>query len=118
MASPDRLTEAELAARCGTSPDAIRNLVDLGILEADDGTFARRDVMRVRVVDQLAATGIEPAALAQALASGDLTLGYLESAGRRHPRSERTFAEVANELGVAFPGLGMEPQGRLQPLGR
>ena len=50
--------------------------------------------MRARVVTDLHAMGIETEALATALASGHLTLGYLESAGRRHPRSDRTFAEV------------------------
>jgi adenylate cyclase len=62
-------------------------------------------VMRARVVTHLEAIGIEAEALASALASGHLTLGYLESAGRRHPRSERTFAEVADQTGVPFPML-------------
>jgi adenylate cyclase len=102
---PDRLTEAELADRCGTSPDGIRRLVELGILEPEDGTFARRDVMRARVVNHLDALGIEAEALAAAIASGHLRLGYLESSGRRQPRSERTFAELAEELGLPFPAL-------------
>ena len=93
---PDRLTEDELAERSGTSREYIRQLADLGILQADDrGTFTRQDVMRARVVTDLHAIGIATEALAIALASGHLTLGYLESAGRRHPRSDRTFAEVA-----------------------
>src|SRR3954451_6208456 len=61
--------------------------------------------MRARVVTDLHAMGIEAEALATALASGHLTLGYLESAGRRHPRSDRTFAEVAKEIGVPFTTL-------------
>ncbi len=103
---PDRLTEDELAERSGTSRECIRQLADLGILQADDrGTFTRQDVMRARVVTDLHAMGIETEALATALASGHLTLGYLESAGRRHPRSDRTFAEVAKEIGVPFTTL-------------
>jgi adenylate cyclase len=102
---PDRLTEAELADRCGTSPERVRRLVELGILEPEDGTFARRDVMRARVVNHLDALGIEAEALAAALASGHLRLGYLESSGRRQPRSERTFGELAEELGVPFAAL-------------
>src|SRR5215212_3783199 len=64
-----------------------------------------KDVMRARVVTDLQAMGIETEALATALASGHLTLGYLESAGRRHPRSDRTFAEVAEVIGVPFTTL-------------
>ena len=102
---PDRLTENDLAERSGISRERIRKLVDLGILQADRGTFTRRDVMRARVVTDLDAMGIEAEALATALASGHLTLGYLESAGRRHPRSDRTFAEVSELIGVPFTTL-------------
>ncbi len=99
---PDRLTEAELAQRSGASGEQVRTLVDLGVLQPSNGTFSRSDVMRVRVVASLEATGIEAEAVARALASGHLSLGYLESAGRRHPRSDRTFASVAEEMGVPF----------------
>jgi adenylate cyclase len=102
---PDRLTQDELADRSGTSRERISGLVDLGIIEPEDGTFARRDVMRVRVVGDLDAMGIEAEALARALASGHLTLGYLESAGRRHPRSDRTFTGVADEMDLPFETL-------------
>lgn len=103
---PDRLTEDELAERSGASREFIRQLADLDILRADErGTFTRRDVMRARVVTDLHAMGIESEALATALASGHLTLGYLESAGRRHPRSDHTFGEMAKEIGVPFTTL-------------
>jgi adenylate cyclase len=98
----DRLSREELADRSGTSPAHIKRLLDLGILQSEDGNFERRDVMHVRVVSQLAAIGIEDDALAAALASGHLSLGYLESAGRRFPRSDLTFADAADEIGVPF----------------
>jgi adenylate cyclase len=98
----DRLSEDEVAERAGTTVDRIRELVSLGILERDPQGFARREVMRARVVDHLEQRGIETAALAAAVAAGELTLGYLESAGRRPPRSDRTFAQLANEMGVAL----------------
>ena len=101
----DLLTEAELARRSDASPDDVRSLVALGILEPEPGGFARRDVMRVRVVAHLEALGIPAEALAGALASGHLSLGYLESAGRRHPRSEQTFAEVADQIGLPVATL-------------
>jgi adenylate cyclase len=101
----DLLTEDELAKRAGASREQIRTLVELGILQPEDGLFARRDVMRARVVSDLQAMGIEPDALARALASEHLTLGYLESAGRRHPRDDRTLAEVAEQIGVDVASL-------------
>ena len=101
----DRLTADELAERSGTSPEHIRRLLELGILQTEDGTFERRDVMHVRVVRQLDEIGIEEEALAAALKSGHLSLGYLESAGRRFPRSDRTFHDIADEIGIPFSTL-------------
>lgn len=98
----DRLTADELADRSGTSTERINDLVELGIIRPEEGEFERRDVLKVRVVGQLESIGIEVEALAAALASGHLTLGYLESAGRRYPRSDRTFAEVAKDMGLEF----------------
>jgi adenylate cyclase len=57
--------------------------------------------MRVRVVRDLEAKGIDPETLAAALGSGHLTLGYLESAGRRFPRSDVTFERLALDAGIA-----------------
>ena len=69
----------------------IRELVDLGIL-GPRRQFRRRDVMVVRVVVTLEAKGIDREDRRRGVRSGHLTLGYLESAGRRHPRSDTTFA--------------------------
>ena len=103
----DRLTEDELVKRTGTSVERVRKLVDLGILEPEKGTFPRRDVMRARVVGDLEAKGIDADALARSLKSGHLTLGYLESAGRRFPRSDQTFAQISEDIGIPFETLGM-----------
>jgi adenylate cyclase len=96
----DRLTEEEIARRAGTTPDRIRWLTELGILEPVDGTFPRRDVLRARVVTDLDAMGIDAGAVAEALASGDLSLGYLEIVGRRPPRSDRTFEQLSEEIDI------------------
>lgn len=106
MSNPaDELTEDEVAQRAGTTTARIRELVGLGILEPEHGTFRRRDVLGVRVVADLEAMGIGPEGVAEALASGHLSLDYLESEGRRHPRSERSLAEVADDLGIPFATL-------------
>ncbi|MET0801924.1 MAG: adenylate/guanylate cyclase domain-containing protein [Actinomycetota bacterium] len=96
----DLLTEVELAERGGTTVERIRRLIDLGIVQAADGMFRRRDVMVVRVVEMLEAKGIDAGSVAAALRTGDLTLGYLESAGRRHPRSDTTFEQLARDVGI------------------
>jgi adenylate cyclase len=101
----EELTEAEVARRAGTSVDRIRRLRSLGLLTAPDGALHRRDVLRVRVIDELLGMGIEPEALARAVAAGELTFGHLESAGRRHPRADLTFDELSRELDVAFETL-------------
>jgi adenylate cyclase len=102
----DRLTREELARRSGAGLERIRELVALGILEAaDDGTFPRRDVMRTRVVAYLQTIGIGADDLGQALGSGHLTLGYMEAAGRQHPKSRLTHAEASDQVGVPFETL-------------
>jgi adenylate cyclase len=98
----DRFTEEEVATRVGTTPEAIRRLARLGILEPEDGTYSRRNVLRARVVLDLEAMGIEADAVSQALATGDLSLGYVEIGGRRPPRSDRTFAELSEEIEIPF----------------
>src|SRR5436190_20619654 len=92
-------TEDDVAERVGTAPGTIRRLRDLGILDSDDGIYPRRAVLRARVVLDLDAMGIDADAIAQALASGDLSLGYVEIGGRRPPRSDRTFAALSEGIG-------------------
>ena len=100
-----RFTEDEVAERAGTTPERIGRFAELGILEPEGGTYPRRDVLRARFLAGLDAMGIDPTAIAEALASGDLTLGYIEAGGRRPPRSDRTFAQLSEEIGIPFPML-------------
>jgi adenylate cyclase len=101
----DRVAEEELAERAGTTVEHVRELVDLGLLRPEAGTFPRGDVMRARVVLELERKGMDAAALGAGVASGHLTLGYLESAGRRFPRSDRTFAGLGEDIGIAVETL-------------
>jgi adenylate cyclase len=98
----DTFTDDEIAERVGTTAERIRQLAELGILEPVDGTYPRRDVLRARFVLGLDAMGIDADAVGDALASGDLTLGYVEFGGRRPPRSDRTFAELSEEIGIPY----------------
>jgi DNA-binding transcriptional MerR regulator len=102
----DRLTADEVAERAGTTSEHIALLAKVGILKPeDDGTYPRRDVLRARFVLGLDAMGIDANAVADALASGDLTLGYVEIGGRRPPRSNRTFGELSGEIDIPYEML-------------
>jgi adenylate cyclase len=101
----DRLTEEELAQRSGADRERIRELAGLGILQPDDGSYSRRDLMRARVVAHLEAMGIAAESVAAAAASGHLSFGYLESAGRRHPRAASTYGELSERIGLSFATL-------------
>jgi adenylate cyclase len=102
----DRFSEAEVAKRVGTTPEHIRRLAQLGILECDDGyTYPRAAVLRARVVLELDRMGIDEDAVATAHASGDLTLGYVEMGGRRPPRSDLSFQEYGERIGIPYETL-------------
>jgi adenylate cyclase len=101
----DGYSVQEVAERVGTKPERIQRLADLGIIESDGASFPRSAVLRARVVLELDAVGIAPEAIAKALASGDLSLGYVEIGGRRPPRSDRTFEELGEEIGIPFTTL-------------
>ena len=103
--SSEGFTEAEVAERVGTTTQTIRRLAELGILESDGEVYPRRAVLRARVVLDLDRMGIDADSIAQAYASGDLSLGYVEIGGRRPPRSDRTFQALGEEIGVPFSTL-------------
>lgn len=104
-APSDTLSEAEVAERAGTTVESVRKLAGLGLLGSQQGTFGRRDVLLARVIGELTATGIHAEDLAAALEAGELSFAHLESAGRRHPRAETTFEQLAGEIGVDFQAL-------------
>ena len=101
----DGFTKEEIAERVGTTPERIQLLADHGILEPEEGTYPRRDVLRARFVLGLDAIGVDEQAIADAVASGDLTLGYVEFGGRRPPRSDQTFAQLSEEIDIPLDML-------------
>lgn len=98
-------TKNEIAERVGATPERIQLLTDLGILEPAEGTYPPRDVLRARFVIGLDQIGVDAKAVSDALATGDLTLGYVEAGGRRPPRSDRTFSQVSEEIDLPFSML-------------
>lgn len=100
MAAGGVLSEAEVAERAGTTVERIGRFARLGLIGTEDGTFRRRDVLIARVIVELSASGIRPEDLAAAAEAGELSFAHLESAGRRHPRSETTFEGLASDMGI------------------
>src|SRR4051812_12816930 len=64
--NPDELSEEQVAERVGTTPGRIRQLVELRILQPENGSFSRRDVLRARVLVDLEARGMDWDGLASA----------------------------------------------------
>ena len=99
------LTAEEIAQRAGTTLERVRELAELGIIgQGSDRQkpFRSGDALRIQLVDELAAFGIEPERVAAALSEGALTLSYLDRFPDPPPREVRTHAEVCAELGISF----------------
>ena len=99
------LTEDEVARRAATTRERVRELVDLGVLAPEpdsDEPFRRGDALRVQLVDELEASGISPARVAEAISGGALSLSYLDRFPDPPPRSGRTYGELCDELGIPF----------------
>ena len=101
----DQLTEAQLAERTGTPPDQVRLLVEFGVLRPEQGMFRSRDLVRLRVLADLKALGVDAHSVAKALSSGYLSLGYLENSALKPPQSELSFSQLADELDIPFSTL-------------
>jgi adenylate cyclase len=97
-------TEAEIAQRAGTTPERVRELIELGIIGqgTPEAPFRSGDVMRIQLVEELEAFDIAPTRVAAALSEGALTLSYLDRFPDPPPRSARTHADVCEELGIPF----------------
>jgi adenylate cyclase len=99
------LTEAEVARRAGVSSERVRALVEAGVLRPGDdpnAPFRNGDALRVRLADELEASGIAPERVGEAIAAGTLTLTYLDRFPDPPLRSSRTFGDVCGELGLPF----------------
>jgi adenylate cyclase len=103
-----RLSWEELAERTDARPERLEHLVELGILApADSGEpFRSGDILRVRAVEALEGAGVQPEQIAAAIAAGDLSFGYLDYVIQPPPVVDRTYGQVAEELGIPFDVVG------------
>jgi DNA-binding transcriptional MerR regulator len=101
-----RLTEysiGDVADRAGVANDDVVMLVELGILSSGpDGHFSQGDVRRVRLMQTLERAGMPLQEVAAAVQSGNLSLGFLDTAAydRLASLSEVTFQEVSGKTGI------------------
>ena len=105
MSDRKGLTEEEVARRAAVTRERVRELVDAGVLvpvAGSDEPFRRGDALRVQLVDELEAHGVPPTRVAEAIAAGELSLSYLDAFPDPSPRSDKTHAELCDELEISF----------------
>jgi adenylate cyclase len=100
----ERLTEAQLVERAGSSSEEIGRLVELGILvpEPAEPRFNVGDVRRVRLARACDEGGIPLDALGRAIRDGKFSLGFLDLPHYSvfSELTSTTFAQLERETGV------------------
>jgi adenylate cyclase len=100
-------TRSELAERAGVPPSFVERLVELRILvPSDDGTFSSGDLYRTRLMWSTEQAGVPLDGVAGAMEAGRFTLAFLDMPHYRwSPISDRTYAGLADETGIALDQL-------------
>ncbi len=108
LARVERYTLEVAARRAGSSPEDMRNHVELGLLgAAGDAGYTDADVRRVQIVKTLAQSGMPIKQVARLVAGGTLSLDLLDNAISRvfAAQSDTTFAELSARTGIAVETL-------------
>ena len=116
MGSP--LTGETLAQLVATTPERVRKLADLGLIQETAGGFRAGDVHRVRLVEAFEAAGVPAEALARASRHGTISLDYYDQLHQDPGMpSPRTYGEFASSLGDQGPHLSrlFEGSGLAEP---
>jgi adenylate cyclase len=102
-----RLSWEELARRTGSTTERLRELVDVGVLRPAElePPFRSGDIHRVRAVAALEASGVALEEIAEAIATGQLSLEYLDYVAQPPPVLSLTHTEFCAELGIPFERL-------------
>ncbi len=104
-AAPDGLSDSDLALRSGTSAERVRLLGRLGILrQAEDGTYGRADINRIRLAEALERSGISLEHLGRGIADGHVSIDFLDHLWPEPSAfvPGRTIAEMARDHGLAW----------------
>ena len=99
-----RLSWDELAERTGATLERLERLVELGILAPAETRkpFRSGDIHRVRAVAALEGSGVHAEQIAAAMATGELSFGYLDYVIQPPPVIERTYSQAAEDLAIPF----------------
>jgi adenylate cyclase len=95
------LTEAELARRAGSRPEAIRRLAGLGVLSAKEPPFRDSDILRLRFVEAFERAGIAATDVAEAVAAGHFSFDWADLLyAQGSDLSSKTYAEAWADFGL------------------
>ncbi|MEX1296505.1 MAG: adenylate/guanylate cyclase domain-containing protein [Candidatus Limnocylindrales bacterium] len=94
------LNADSLAKLARSTPEHVRSLTALGLLDPVDGEYAPGDVHRIRLVDAFATAGVPVEALARASAQGTATLAYYDQLHQvPGTPSARSYGQLLADLG-------------------
>jgi adenylate cyclase len=99
------LSEEELAARSGASPDEIRTLVEIGIIFRGEGAepYETGAIQRVRLAQAIGRSGIPLEDLARAIEQGHLSFSFLDLLfAEPVPFTGRTYEQLSRDAGLSM----------------
>jgi class 3 adenylate cyclase len=106
----DGLSASGLANLAGVGEAAVARLVELGILDARDGSgpFLEADVPKVRLAVACERAGLPMKGIVSAIRAGRLSFTFLEGTPFRRwaVRSGRTYRQVSRDTGIPLETLG------------
>jgi len=95
-----------LAEQARSTPERVRTLTRLGLLEPIGAVYAPGDVHRVRLMEAFAAAGVPAEVLARASAQGTITLAYYDQLHQDPGTpSALTYGQLLDELGERAAGF-------------
>jgi adenylate cyclase len=100
MPHVETVSEADLAARAGTSPERLGRLTDLGIVSAEpDGSYTLGSLQRIRLAESLERGGVPLDVVGRAIAEGKLSFSFLELITNPPSLSAKTYEVACKEMG-------------------
>jgi adenylate cyclase len=100
MPHVETVSEADLAARGGTSPERLGRLTDLGIVSAEpDGSYTLGSLQRIRLAESLERGGVPLDVVGRAIAEGKLSFSFLELITNPPSLSAKTYEVACKEMG-------------------
>jgi adenylate cyclase len=100
MPHVEMISETDLAARAGTSPEQVKRLASLGIVTAEpDGTYRAGNLQRIRMAESLERGGVPLEAVGKAIADGKLSFSFLELVTNPAGYRAQTYEIASKEYG-------------------